>query len=452
MLNEAFNSYNNQDKATPDCVKVKQSLFFAKSIHDLNEELCAYRVSLEKGEFEEILYKAFWNKIKRCQWLKGKKLEADLLSLGDTSLAQHGIAEVTVDRCTKSARDLYRWIDDGIEMLRTHLKAIILQSANLPAEYYSKYYKRKGAQINMEPVLGEYCEWKIGVGKLTHKKLKAFQTETVANFLNLNILRFADKPRVYEYDEMDLKRVKRELPLDFVFKDCFEEQAAIFRRMIMWVGDILYIDIEDYGKYICTYISQLTYDELMELYKLERMLSLIRQDMMRLMEKEKGGKKEPTVAEKAPIINNKVELLPVDRFVNRVKDIVQKMATHNGRKIVTNTRSWQGDYVFFVDGERIARMMDGLRKSQEEKLNDFLRPYQKCDGVSVVAPFIGKILENEELRVKELQNTDLDFAFAPFYGENSSATKKMSLRLDDDNLKVLFGAFEGLLRRYPKAG
>lgn len=144
------------------------------------------------------------------------------------------------------------------------------------------------------------------------------------------------------------------------------------------------------------------------------------------------------------------ELPAVDRFVNRVKAIVKEAAKKNNQKIVTNSRAWQGEYVFFVDGERIAKMMDDLRKNYEKKIEDFLEPYQKCDGVTVVAPFIGKVLDIKELRAQDLQKSDLAFAFAPYYN-GVSAVKRMSDKLDSDVAKVLLGTFEGLLRKHPKA-
>lgn len=93
-------------------------------------------------------------------------------------------------------------------------------------------------------------------------------------------------------------------------------------------------------------------------------------------------------------------------------------------------------------------MMDDLRKNYEEKITEFLKPYQRCDGVSVVAPFIGRMLDIEALRAKDLQKSDLDFAFSPYYNNGATAVKKMSSRLDDD-VNVLFGTLEGLLRKYP---
>ena len=147
----------------------------------------------------------------------------------------------------------------------------------------------------------------------------------------------------------------------------------------------------------------------------------------------------------------KPDLPPADVFVNRVKAIVKESATKNGQRIVTNTRAWQGEYVFFVDGERISKMMDDLRKNYEEKIEEFLKPYQKCDGVTVVAPFIGKLLEIEELRARDLQKSDLAFAFTPYYNNGASAVKRMSDKLDSEAAKLLLGTFQGLLRKYPKA-
>ena len=145
------------------------------------------------------------------------------------------------------------------------------------------------------------------------------------------------------------------------------------------------------------------------------------------------------------------DIPPVDRFVNMVKAIVKKAATKNGQRIVTNTRAWQGEYVFFVDGERIAKMMDDLRKNYEKKIKEFLKPYQKCDGVMVVAPFIGQVLDIKELRAQDLQKSDLEFAFTPYYNNGASAVKRMSDKLDSEAAKLLLGIFQGLLRKYPKA-
>lgn len=146
----------------------------------------------------------------------------------------------------------------------------------------------------------------------------------------------------------------------------------------------------------------------------------------------------------------KPDLPPADVFVNMVKAIVKEAATQNGKTIPAKPRGQVGEYVFFVDGERIVKMMDDLRKNYEKKIVDFLQPYQKCDGVTVVAPFIGKLLDIEELRSKDLQKSDMAFAFVPYYNNGASAVKRMSDKLGSEAAKLLLGTFEGLLKKYPK--
>lgn len=152
----------------------------------------------------------------------------------------------------------------------------------------------------------------------------------------------------------------------------------------------------------------------------------------------------------APKVKVRPELPPADMFVNRVKDIVMEAAKKNGETIKTNTRAWQGEYVFFVDGQRIAKMMDDLRKNYETKINEFLSTASKYDGVMIVAPFVGKLLQIEELRARDLQFTDMEFAFAPYYNNPASAVKRMSNKLDSAEANMLFGLLQGMLKKYSK--
>ena len=159
---------------------------------------------------------------------------------------------------------------------------------------------------------------------------------------------------------------------------------------------------------------------------------------------------DETVERHETKVKVKPDLPPADVFVNRVKAIVTEAAKKNGETIKTNTRAWQGEYVFFVDGQRIAKMMDDLRKNYEAKINEFLSITSKYDGVMTVAPFIGKLLQMKELRARDLQFTDLEFAFAPYYNKPASAVKRMSDKLDTAEANMLFGLLQGLLNKYPK--
>ena len=147
----------------------------------------------------------------------------------------------------------------------------------------------------------------------------------------------------------------------------------------------------------------------------------------------------------------KPDLPPADVFVNRVKAIVKEAAKKNGETIPAKPRGQVGEYVFFVDGERIVKMMDDLRKNYVAKINEFLCSTSKYDGVMIVAPFIGKLLKMEELRARDLQLTDLEFAFKPYYNKPASAVRRLSDKMDSAEANILFGLLEGMLKKYSKS-
>ena len=151
-----------------------------------------------------------------------------------------------------------------------------------------------------------------------------------------------------------------------------------------------------------------------------------------------------------PKLKVKPDLPPADVFVNMVKNIVLEMAKNNGETIPAKPRGQSAEYVFFVDGQRIAKMMDDLRKNHESKINDYLSTTSKYDGVMIVAPFIGKLLQIDGLRARDLQFTDLEFAFVPYYNKPASAVKRMSDKLDSVEANMLFGLLQGLLKKYPE--
>lgn len=157
------------------------------------------------------------------------------------------------------------------------------------------------------------------------------------------------------------------------------------------------------------------------------------------------------VADDAKQDSSKEALLSdVDRFIDRVKAIFNKASEKNGEKITVSAKGWSGQYKFYVDAERIAKMLDDLRQNSEPKVKEYLDLFKGCVSVSAVAPFVGEILDIEELRVKELQKSDMKFAFEPFYGLAGTAVSKMSSKVGKTESEMLINTLKGLLKKYPK--
>ena len=287
MLNEAINTYNNLKSIDSDYFKAHQACIIAKGIEKTKAGMTTYFGVLEKGEFEEVLSLDFWDSIKSSKWLKGMRLEADLRSLEQTPLACFGIAEETEGHCTRTGGDLLQWIETAIGDLRALMKKIKKLTMGLPVETIAKLYEKQSAKIDFEPVADSISEWKFRVGRVSFKKIKAYQTEVVALFLNKELLQHHYQVNQIELDEVDMEKVKKQLRADFKFSGRFKEMAAIFRRFIKWNGHILIIDIELYGKYVIENMAKFSYDELMEFFAFEKKIMLINQEMMNLPPEER---------------------------------------------------------------------------------------------------------------------------------------------------------------------
>ena len=141
----------------------------------------------------------------------------------------------------------------------------------------------------------------------------------------------------------------------------------------------------------------------------------------------------------------------VDRFIDRVKAIFAKAAEKNGEKITVNAKGWSGQYTFYVDADRVSKILDDLRQNSEQKVKEYLDLFKGCTSVSAVAPFVGEILDIEELRVKELQKSDMKFALEPFYGMTATAVSKLSSKVGKTESELLINTLKGLLKKYPKS-
>lgn len=461
-LNEVFSRFNNQTSLENDNdFTINQIVYLAKRLDKVLADVKDYHRKLVDGDVDEIITMNFWQSSTSYQWLRGKRLEKESARMKDLTLEELGLPSVIEGHETKTVNDVYRWIKQNIHELKTTMSTIRGITSRLSMASYGNIYERQMEEVDPEPIQHFFDLWKMSIIRMNFDEAKNFQTIVVTDFVNSGIFRFGLPVSTDDENKVDLEKIKARLYPEYTFIKDFKKHAAVFRKFFKWKGHIIVIDREGFGKYICQHILEFTENELQALFLFEMLLRLIHEEMLNLPPEERkkvfegDGEAElfesevkETKAEAPKVAKMELELTPVDRFVNRVKDIMMEATKRNGERIVTNTRAWQGEYTFFVDGERIAVMMDDLRKNYEEKITEFLEPYQRCDGVSVVAPFIGRMLDIEELRAKDLQKSDLDFAFSPYYNNGASAVKKMSNKLDDDT-NVLFGTFEGLLKKYP---
>ena len=148
-------------------------------------------------------------------------------------------------------------------------------------------------------------------------------------------------------------------------------------------------------------------------------------------------KKEP-----APINKEK------DSFHQRVKDIICKAATKNGQRIETFAKGHERSYIFHVDAELFCEAMDVLLTEHEGMVEEFLDGNLHSTQLSKVCFFIGRVVEMHLINDKDLQLTDLLFAFEDYYPSKSTIRTKLSAKDCTTSQKVFLNTFQGLLRRF----
>ena len=335
------------------------------------------------------------------------------------------------------------------------LKRLITQFNSLLAEaeiaklscdpvVFKEFFFRKKKDYYDENVVIRFYRKLHRIQPITLGKLKKLELEIVFKALNQGIFDYAEKPSRQEVNNVAPELESDLLPCDFEITDKVMLRYAKFRQFAEKRGQMLVFNYERYGQYLVDNFNQLK-DQILAIFELDVKLRLIHKEMMK-------GQPETTPhvddTQEQPIDDQQSD---VDRFIDRVKAIFAKAAEKNGEMITVNAKGWSGQYTFYVDANRILKMLDDLHQNSEQKVKAYLDLFKGCTSVSAVAPFVGEILDIEELRVKEFQKSDMKFAFEPFYGMSATAVGKLSSKVGNTESEMLINIFKGLLRKYPKA-
>ncbi len=307
-IDEALSFYKSLPTGT-DEAHIHYAWCLSKLVANLNDCLKSYLDDLEKGQCKEVLGIDYQKMTKKDYWLRDGSLKKRLSIPGETLLNDF-LNDFTFKELL-TVDDIFDKLEEAVNELVNLLKEAKKKTMNAPQGLFANFYHQQ-SERNSEPVAAGYEEWKMNVGYLTFERLKEKQTLTVADFLRNGILRFAPPPTHREISLVKLDLVKVYLPCDYQLPDDFVSLCAVFRRFISWQGDVLRINYEVYGKYLFLYLHQLSDDEILELFRLDRTLMMIHEDMKRLTEEKQACDIDVLSAERAPMKHqiNKL-LLPI---------------------------------------------------------------------------------------------------------------------------------------------
>ncbi len=138
---------------------------------------------------------------------------------------------------------------------------------------------------------------------------------------------------------------------------------------------------------------------------------------------------------------------PVDAFCQQLLDIVNALARMNGTLIKTNAKGVTGEYTFHIDAGKFGSMMQELKTEFRYKLEDYLgeRNATQAIQLSLVAPFLGYVLNTHLISSPQIQKTDIAQVLHEFYPQSKNPIVALSKRSELDAEQSLFRMAETLL-------
>jgi hypothetical protein len=178
-LIEALNTYNEQQTDDDDFQTAYKALFFARCMEGIKNDLTTHLANLEKRDFEELLSPDFFQIMKGVQWLKDTRLEAELLAMKDVALKAFGIDEEVDGHPTKTAADLYLWMEQNIKEISSLFRAIRKITAKLPPESFAASYEKQCMKIDMEPLQEFYDDMMMSLSPYCMSSLSLLYTSSL---------------------------------------------------------------------------------------------------------------------------------------------------------------------------------------------------------------------------------------------------------------------------------
>lgn len=137
-----------------------------------------------------------------------------------------------------------------------------------------------------------------------------------------------------------------------------------------------------------------------------------------------------------------------ETFAERAKAIIRKAATKNGLRIETCAKGHAGAYLYYIDDEAFCMAMDDLVKLHYQKLEEFLGGSMNCVQVTKMCSFLGHVIRMHIINDTILQMADIVFAFEDYYNNAQTVKAKLGDKKTTYDQNVLFGTFEGLLKKH----
>ena len=278
-------------------IHIPFALSFTVTIATINGQLRAYLMDLKNKVCREIPDINF-DLMTNIYNIMSLKLKGDMMAFGNKTIRQI-LEELFGDMLDKTPAEMYEYIFNNTKLMTEYLKKIRVLLGSASPALFEDYVLRHIREHRWDDIEWGYQKWKKKYTELTLDHLMEKQEQTLQEYLERGIMRFADTPSNDKVRKVDFDSHAGLLKCSSTVTNDYRIVYTQFRQYATRKNGMLTIDLKKYGKYIFGHYYDFAEGQKVALFELIVMLNLIHQDMVALkpeLEKSLHGSKDPDEA------------------------------------------------------------------------------------------------------------------------------------------------------------
>ena len=278
-----FISHLDESQKAYDMIAVDdpatKCLFVASMIkwaHLANYRVLDYLEKINKGDCEEVLALDYAKLCNKNYWLRGRK-KSDMMAYSDKPLKDY----LEVWNSDETSWDLYQLYETNVSELADNLKKV--KSTFDKPELYEKLMQQMKEQYTDPSIDYEYEQMKEAyVEPGTNDYLK-MQVKACVDFLKSGMLNNVLSISNEEIEAVDEAKILKLMDPHYEAPDNLKELWAKLKKFIELKGNVMLVPKRDLiRKHVLKHFHELNGDHFSALFRLDKLLTLMHQDMVKM--------------------------------------------------------------------------------------------------------------------------------------------------------------------------
>ena len=310
-----FISHLDESQKAYDMIAVDdpgtKCLFVASMVkwaHLANFRLLDYLEKINKGDCEEVLALDYAKLCNKNYWLRGKK-KSDMMAFSDKPLKDY----LEFWNSDETSWDIYQLYETNVCELADNLKKV--KSTFDKPELYEKLMQQMKAEYADPDIDYEYEQMKEAYIEPSTKDYLKMQVKACMDFLKSGMLNNVLSISNEEIEEVDEAKLHKMLDPDYKKPDNLKKLWAKLKKFIVLKENVMLVPQRNLiRKHVLKHFNELNGDHFSALFRLEKLLTLMHQDMVKLKPELAQYLNKADDANTFGIVNSLTRLMQQDWF------------------------------------------------------------------------------------------------------------------------------------------